>query len=84
MRTGRTKRDRVPAVTIGGEFRASRSPNDSPQARVLLHGSDSGGQHFPGARPWVSQTVLAFERNGAYEQYVAAVVDIGRKTGVPF
>lgn len=77
--SAKVKRDRVPAVSVGGSKRVGHR---GTQAGAIVWGSEHGGRNFPGMPGWIERTVRTFQEGGAANAYRAAVATILQRAGV--
>lgn len=81
--SAKVKRDRVPAIQIGGGRGVG---SRGTPAGDILWGSEHGGRNFAAAiNPsgyWIEPTVRRFQEGGAADAYRAAVATILRRAGV--
>jgi hypothetical protein len=81
--SAKVKRDRVPAISIGGARRVGRR---GTPAGDLVWGSEKGGRNFAaGINPsgyWIEPTIRRFQDGEAADAYRAAVAVILRRAGV--
>jgi hypothetical protein len=81
--SAKVKRDRVPAIQLGGSRRVGRR---GTAAGDILWGSEHGGRNF--AAPanssgyWIDPTMRRFQDGAAADEYRAAVAVILRRAGV--
>ena len=74
--TARPRRDRLPKVMVGGSKRVT---SRGTKAGAILWGSNNGGRNFPGATPWINQSVDRFAQSDAPAAFYAALTQVLRE-----
>ncbi len=81
--TAKVKRDRVPAVQIGGTQRVGHR---GTVVAKIFWGSERGGRNFAAPKNpsgyWIDPTVKRFRESRAVDAYLQAVGSILRRAGV--